>query len=75
MIIYLSVQNLYLGKGWEKGAEDSGVRETVGKEERSGFNRRDKMGEALVIREKKELKLTSPLSVIHESIVILIRIL
>ena len=54
MIIYLSVQNLYLGKGWEKGAEDSGVRETVGKEERSGFNRWDKMGEALVIREKKE---------------------
>ena len=53
MIIYLSVQNLYLGKGWEKGAEDSGVRGTVGKEERSGFNRRDKMGEALVIRERK----------------------
>ena len=54
MIIYLSVQNLYLGKGWEKEAEDSGVKGTVGKEGRSGFNRRDKMGEALVIREKKE---------------------
>ena len=65
MIISLSVQNLYLGKGWEKGAEDSGVRETVGKEGKSGFNRLDKMGEALGIRSKKELKLTSPFSVIH----------
>ena len=45
---------LYLGKGWEKGAEDSGVRETVGKERKSGVSRWDKMGKSLVIRKKKE---------------------
>ena len=69
------VQYFILGRGWEKRAEDSGVRATEGKDGKNGPNRLDQMGEALEIRKKKELKLTSPFSVIHESIVILIRIL
>ena len=44
LLIYLSVKIFILGKGGEKGAEDSGVREVVGKERKSGVNRWDKMG-------------------------------
>ena len=35
------------GREEEKGAEDSGVREVVGKERKSGVNRWDEMGETV----------------------------
>ena len=48
---------------------------TEGKSKKSGLNRWDKVGEALLVRKKKDFKFPSPFFIIHESIVILIRIL